>query len=241
MGVSLLGVISGLMLALTAGAPADADPGVTNPAPPAPLTTPRPAQPVRNEPVRVLNTFTGLLGRCDSAGWANCRDLGLHYLGGDGTPRQFPLGDMLDADPALREQVARSLRGSLRTALASARAAPAARPFEAEFGSGWATYTPPRLSDWYFSLGTYSVAVTGRLQVAAATPEGGRRVELTYRVAMHDVYDFPPCRGQAPFCVFRALADLGWAAEFEVQGEGRTITVSADLADMSTTALQPEW
>lgn len=198
----------------------------------------RPLQPTRADAPRALNaSFSGLISGCQVVGWSNCAALGNHYLAGQGADYGVALGDMARADANVAARLDAQLQSGVADALAQANTNTIR---DQTFDSGWQAASVDG-GDWFYALGTFSIRTVGTVSTVSRGNAGERQVDITYEMFLVDVYDFDPCRGTDPFCVYRHLADLGHAAEFIVYGTSGARSITTTEGALSTAPLTVRW
>lgn len=240
-GRRLLALAVAALLLISAGPAAAEESSATGPAPlPADfpaltLARPRPPQPTRTDPRTVIGAFSTMINGCRLVRWNNCTALGDHYVDGGGHDFRVDLSALIAADEGIRSAITSQLESAVAAALETSGSSTLETPLKTRWRN-----TPVTNNDWRLALGTAAIRTTGTVSLGPDT-DGTRTVELEVRAHIVDVYDFSPCRGDDPFCIYRHLHNLGHATEFLVHGSTDVVTVTSTVEDMPAALAQLDW
>ncbi len=181
---------------------------------------PRPRQAISSSAavVAARASFNSYIAVLDRANHHNAESLARHYLSAAGSERGFPIGDLIWHERPLWGAMEWQLRHNAMAAYKSVASSSSDKAALASFTSGWVPYSAGCCDDWYWSLHSFSFAVRGDVWIGPRNASGFRQVQVRYRAAIYDKYDFnSEPRGA------RLLADKGQAAEFVVSQHTRTV------------------
>lgn len=156
-----------------------------------------------------------------------------HYLGATGAYLALPVDELLDASPELIAELNTVLIRVSAAAVGQVRSAPASTCTSEAFSSGWLGHPDPADNDWHFTLGRFYYQVLGTAFRVNAAASGSGAVQVTYRAAIGDTYNFDP--GSA-FEQFGQLAVDGRAADFL---DGGATTSRTSRVKAGSTTLDP--
>jgi hypothetical protein len=188
--------------------------------------------------------FQTLMTFCLDVGFQNCYRSGEWYLGASGADFYLDFGSLMQALPTLQGQLQYWLRYNVGALVSQLRATPASSSVLKTFDTGgpsqnWFVFHQSAgYSDWYYTLGDFSVRMLGDVWIGAADSSGNREIRVSYRSFVFDTYDFAP---GSKFGSFADLAAHGMAATFHEEGSSATIQKSASASSFDPSTLPLQW